>query len=467
MKEFQLLKQLAATPGKLDKIKLLQSWPEPDRLKRLLTLTYDRFKTYRLKAVELPSICNSIQPDILPQLEDALLTLAEHQTKTTEAKLMIYNIMRLCTEENAKWILKILDRDLGVGIDESTINKAFPNLIPTFGVQLAFPVCSGGSKPRDRWKEITYPVIIEEKLDGFRCVTVVENGKVEFFTREGHPIDHCQTFVPEILKLRPGTNFVLDGELIAHTFNPDNKTALKNHAGNWQFWEARSMMENGLTTDAEVAQYIGLYIWDLIELETFRNQKISPPMLQRKSQLNTLFSLAPDFKHLFCVPEAMAHNEAEVLDLFKKVRSKGGQVLTTYNQKGKEFFYTAPRGEGIMIKNPSKPYEFKRSDAVLKVKEFYPADLRILDAYEGEGERAGVLGGLVLGSDCGRVRSKCGMFRIEIDRLFELWQEHKAGKLVGRICECTYMEISADGALRHSVFTEMRDDKTTTNLDIS
>ena len=43
-----------------------------------------------------------------------------------------------------------------------------------------------------------------------------------------------------------------------------------------------------------------------------------------------------------------------------------------------------PNGEGVMVKNTKSLYEFSRTNAVRKVKEFYTCDLRIHGAYEGE-----------------------------------------------------------------------------------
>jgi ATP-dependent DNA ligase len=180
----------------------------------------------------------------------------------------------------------------------------------------------------------------------------------------------------------------------------------------------------------------------------------------------------------------VAHSEAEVKALFRRVRDKGGQTYSCVNTKkisykdstktkvviqpGTTITYTVPRGEGVMVKNPDKPYEFTRSDACLKVKEFYTADLRITGAYEGKPgtKYVGMLGGLELASDCGKYSTDCGSLQGDEGQRFELWMMHQRGELVGKIYEVSFQEITADGSLRFPVGIRLRDDKNTTNVEV-
>lgn len=470
MKEIEVLKQLQCHPGKNDKIRILKENDTPS-LRKLLYLTYNRFLTYRIKQLDFPQFYNSVQPDIADELEMLLLLLAEHETGITQARLMIKSLLAKCTEEGAYWVSNIITRDLKVGIDESTINKAFPGLVPVFDVQLAHPIYSKGKKPVNRWLTLQYPVVVEEKLDGVRCIATVRGGKVTFQSREGHEFDDRGVFAAEILKLRPGTDFVLDGEIIAKKFNPDNGPAVKNKDSNWPYEQGKSMIKDSETTADEVKEYLGYYVWDILELDYFDSQGkegVGLPLTERKLQLSSLFSRS-NFKYLSVnyVPNAVANNEAEVRELFRRVRSKGGQKYSCVNKRGRTITYTVPKGEGVMVKKPDKPYEFTRSDAVLKVKEFYTCDLRIAGAYEGEPgtKYEGMLGGLEFVSDCGWIKTNCGSLKGDEGQRYELWVMFLRGDLVGKIGEVSYQEITADGSLRFPVFQGLRDDKTTTNVE--
>ena len=172
------------------------------------------------------------------------------------------------------------------------------------------------------------------------------------------------------------------------------------------------------------------------------------------------------FANLFLVPNALANNEAEVKELFHRVRSKGGQTYSLLNSRGAEVTYTVPKGEGVCVKDPNRFYDFCRSTACLKVKEFYSADLRIVGAYEGEpgSKYVGMLGGIRLASDCGRISSDCGSGFDDAQR-FEWWLEFLRGDLVGQIVEVSYQDITSDGSLLFPVFQTRRPDKSSTNVE--
>lgn len=63
-----------------------------------------------------------------------------------------------------------------------------------------------------RGKKLQYPVDVQPKLDGVRCLAKIEDGKVELVSRSGKPwnVPH----IAEMLsRLFPRGNYVLDGEL--------------------------------------------------------------------------------------------------------------------------------------------------------------------------------------------------------------------------------------------------------------
>lgn len=438
MREFYVFKRLAETPGKNDKIALLKNNDTPN-LRRLLHLTYNKFQTYRVQKIEQPATYNTVQPDITDHLEDLLLELAKHKTGSNDAKQQIKRLLSVCTKEGAEWVTRIIQRDLNVGIDEKSINKAFPGLIPVFSVQLA--------EPLKDFEKLTYPVIVEEKLDGVRVVAVVHNETVKFFSREGREFTGLKPIADEILKLRPGTDYILDGEIIATEFNPENKTAVKNKDGNWPFAQALSMLKTEGTTDYEVEKYLGYFVWDVLPLDVFEEQKKSKPLTARKLELAALFARNNiTYDNLHMVPNTLAYSQQDVMKLFRELRDAGK--------------------EGAMIKDPNKPYEFKRSVAVYKLKEMFTCDLRIIDAYEGNPDTkySGTLGGVVMASDCGAIKADCGS-GFDDDTRMDMWLRHLKGKLAGTIVEISYQEKTADGSLRFPVFDRERNDKTTTSVE--
>ena len=77
---------------------------------------------------------------------------------------------------------------------------------------------------------------------------------------------------------------------------------------------------------------------------------------------------------------------------------------------------------------------------------------------EGNGKYEGLLGALHVSSACGKIKCKVGSGFTDEDRA-ELWVEHLAGRLAGKIATITYQEVTKDGSLRFPTFNHVRFDK--------
>ena len=90
--------------------------------------------------------------------------------------------------------------------------------------------------------------------------------------------------------------------------------------------------------------------------------------------------------------------------------------------------------EGIMIKEPTAPYECKRSHAWLKLKPFIEVSLTVVAVEEGTGRNVGKLGAVVCeGVDDGKsIRVNCGSGFSDSDR-DTFWNDREA--LIGQIVE--------------------------------
>ncbi|MBQ3447068.1 MAG: hypothetical protein IJG37_05435 [Synergistaceae bacterium] len=72
--------------------------------------------------------------------------------------------------------------------------------------------------------------------------------------------------------------------------------------------------------------------------------------------------------------------------------------------------FTAQGYEGVVLRHPDTPYHEGRSNHLLKHKFFMEADLRIIEAHEGTGKYAGMLGSVTVEGEIGgkRIRSDAG-----------------------------------------------------------
>lgn len=436
---YETIQKVAATSSKLDKEKILKQG-ESEHLRALLHACYNKFQTYRIQQIEQPYEYKEHQADTLEIFLELCADLAAHKLGTNEAKTRIRQFLSRNTRQMAELYTSILTRDIRAGIDEKTINKVFHGLIPVFSCQLA-------NKVEDLDK-IKVPVVVDKKLDGMRALAVCDGDTVKFFSREGRELDECGVIAQQVYALAPGMKFVLDGEFLAQKFNPDNKVCKKYAGSNWPFNYALSLVKTQDKTSAEVEEFLGYYVWDVIDYDCFLSQGklgIKQTLTERRITLSNLLNRRPqEASNLHLLPNYVCTSRRQILDLFQQWRREGE--------------------EGAMLKDPNMHYEFKRSNAVLKLKEFFTLDLRVTGAEEGTGKYEGMLGALHVADDEGKLSTKVGSGFDDDDRA-NLWVEFLAGRLIGKIVEVSGQEITRDGSIRFPTFVGLRWDKTTTNTE--
>ena len=122
-------------------------------------------------------------------------------------------------EQWNKFYRRILIKDLRCGVSEKTVNKVakkFPQYkIPVFECMLAHDSAN-------HEKKLVGKKLLEPKLDGVRCVTIVdyEAKSVTQYTRNGkvlenfaHITEALHGFMEEI-----GRSYVIDGEVVSNSF---------------------------------------------------------------------------------------------------------------------------------------------------------------------------------------------------------------------------------------------------------
>ena len=118
----------------------------------------------------------------------------------------------------------------------------------------------------------------------------------------------------------------------------------------------------------------------------------------------------------------------------------------------------AANEEGVMINIWDAPYEFKRTNSLLKVKKMNTLDLEIIGFEEGEGRLAGTLGAILVEYKNNVVRVGSG-FSDELRA--EIWRDRTFW--FGRICEIQYFEETTNQeggeSLRFPIFNDFRPDK--------
>lgn len=445
MKELQVLERIGNTPSKLAKEALLREHDTPT-LRKILLYAFSPFLTFRVKQIDIPEVFNSVQPNVSEELFLLLDLLASHTVGSNEAKAMIKRLLAKCTENNSKWICKIICKDLKIGMSESTANKVFPGLVPEFKVQLALAMVDH-SKGADHWDEVVYPCGGTEKIDGMLIIAICNGETVNFFSRTGLEYTTLDHLIPQILKLGNKEKFVLVGESVGVKFCPACEVAQKNKdAGKpWNFAQGLSMTKTapGKYSKEDMNDCLGYLVWDVLDYDYFVSQgsvgKCLPKKYRRTSLCGLFERLEKPLRSISLLPSRIINDKVEAMEFFKEVLARDG--------------------EGIVLDNLEKPYEFKRSPALFKVKGYYSADLRVIDCTEGSkgSKNEGSLGSITV-SD-GEITGKL-MGGWDVEEGLTMWFKFKRGEFVNSIVELAYMDVTADKSLRHAVFVRERDDKT-------
>ena len=319
------------------------------------------------------------------------------------AKDAIELAMGVATKEQWNdWYRRILIKDLRCGVSDKTVNKVLKihegiAPVPVFDVMLAH---DGANHD----KKIAGKKLLEPKLDGVRAITVVdfESRTATMYTRNGkvldnftHITDYLEKHMDEI-----GRSYVLDGEVVSHSF--------------------QDLMKQVHRKSDVQAQDARLCLFDVVPLVEFKAGKSVMGQRRRSKFLKENFTeLFGDSGCIEIIPQIEVN-----LDEFL-----GDIEYRDYNKK-----MVAEGFEGIMIKDPEAKYECKRSVSWLKQKPFIEVSLSITAVEEGTGRNLGRLGALVCqGVDDGKTISvNVGSGFSDSDR-GSYWEERDT--LVGQVVE--------------------------------
>ena len=299
----------------------------------------------------------------------------------------------------------IFCKTLKLGISTTTIHKIWPGLIPGFGVQLA-------EKWQNHISELEgQEIFLTEKLDGNRCFAQVNGGQVTFYSRSGREIEGLDDIKNQLSALADGW---YDGELLAKSFN-----------------ETQSIVRTkGKKKD------LVFNVFDYLTPREVEHQSGVFSYIERRQSLSDIFG-GSKFENLRVVP------------LIAKCTFNYEFILETLED------YVSNGSEGLMI-NLNAPYQFGRTNQLLKVKNMYTLDLKIIGMREGNGEFSNMCGALIVDYKGYPVGVGSGLSKE--DRIF-FWNNRE--NMIDRVVEVQAFEECHDAqgnlSLRFPVFRSLRE----------
>jgi DNA ligase-1 len=286
-----------------------------------------------------------------------------------------------------------------------------PGLIPTFNVALAhdFTKVKNIDITDGTW-------FLSRKLDGVRCLTIVRDGTVRCFSRNGKEFETLGVVKEEIRRLGI-TDCVLDGEI-----------CVMKEDGSDDFQGILKEIQRKDHT-IKLPRY---WVFDILTLEEFDSGTGTVALSQRRVRKSF------DSKILVTLPQSILKSAEELVYFRNTAKEKGWEGLIARRDVG---------------------YEGDRTKNMLKLKEFFDAEYRVVEAIMGaqrviveerEVEEI-VLSAVIVEHKGNRVQVGSGFNMDERRRYFK-----NPEKIVGKIINVQYFESTVDQhgsySLRFPVF---------------
>lgn len=406
----KILEEVSSTSGKNDKLALLKANAGNQELADLLDATFNFNRKYFIKKIPL---CKHILRDPRNKHSEFMKLLSDLETgdyRGHAAEEMVKDFLHQCTDEEYKWYSLILQKDIKAGFSAKTAVKAGFKNIPLFDVMLA----KDGTQQKNLEALIKKGVWISPKLDGYRCLAIIDEGEVKLYSRNGKEYLNFPTIVESLKQCFPTGKYVFDGEIMSDDFQAMQKTAFANKS-------------NKSVGDVYYS------IFGYVPYNEWTSGKFKMLTRERFEMLDQ-FSKSFD-SNLKKTPQHYVEAVSEVY-LLQSQYEKAGY-------------------EGAMVMPNIPYYKSRKTGGLLKFKTMLSQDCVITGMYEGKSKYEGMMGGVIVRQENG-LECECGSGWTDEDRDV-MWNNQEL--YVGNIIEVKYQELTKDGIMRFPVFVRWRNDK--------
>lgn len=441
---------LSKTNSILEKIEILENNKNDEMFVKILRWLLDKNVTTGISVNKFSKNVTSIVTHDIQTIDELMEYLTENKTGKDVDIANVKNILLHCDDENESLVvLEIITKYKAVGISANTFNEIFPDKkIELTELQLAH-------KYEDHIEylaENNLPVILTEKLDGFRMLCKYDGVSLKLLTRNGKSYEnllHVTSDLNELIqhmKLEHNIDkFVLDGELLikitAYNSDCDSKTLYKQTS---KILKKKDGIKIGVNYN--VFEYIPYDEFEAGESkETYAERRIIMHNILKELDLQNIKLLQPI-----------------ATDYFNNIRMKIPEMLKKQLAAGKE---------GFILNNVNAKYICDRTKDVLKLKSIKNGDVRVI--------------GYEIG-DKGRLKGRVNKVRVEYDidgkthncligsgisnAISQDMTDNFNEKYFGKIFTVQYMEVteneSGGKGLRHGVWLDIpREDKDETNIE--
>ena len=411
----KILQELNESNSTNYKKEVLNKYKDNKELQNLLKMTYCKVSyTYgiSLKNVDRPSKYNNTLS--LQEALKMLLNLSNRTYTGNNARSYLDGILSSLNEDNSNIILKVIDRDLKIGIGRTEINKVWKDLV------VKFPYMRCGIYTQKTAKKIKYPSFLQIKADGLFQQVIVQAGEVSFISRSGEE-RHFPILEEYFKDFKEG---VYIGEMLVQNISDRSKG-------------------NGLI-NSSIPPHDDVYIqlWDYVTLDEYSRPKDKSNKTLYVDRFKELNDTIVENKHIKLIPTITVHTLDEVIEQTSKWMKDGL--------------------EGAILKDYSNIFIDHTSPTQLKLKISFEIDVKITGFIEGKKgtSREETFGSITFETLDGKLKGSVSGFKDKELKDFNSRRE----ELIGRIIEVQANDITKSRdkdtyALSHPRFIELREDK--------
>ena len=435
IEQLDKLRQLSGNE-QIDYLKSIKS----DRLKQVLDYTYNQQKMYKIDCLKFQKIKvtsglikrtlkdNFTEDDWVnfTQCLDALCEL--RAVKDDTVRQVKYFITGFKDENVQNFLAMVLFKDLRLGLNIKKIQKVWPDFCDEPEVQLA---------EEYNGEQFEGGGVYSRKFDGKRMY-ILDNIAYSRANKKckTEPIKHI------LEQLKQFNDYVFDGEILYF----DEK-------GNEDFQKGISLTSSDVrNADCDNLYYV---VFDCLRRQDFLNKSTSLPfsreydymvdLLDAKNEGKFGYSLLDTkFSHILVARQDL---EIEPLNYLRHLNN----------------------WEGLMYRDLSVPYQFKRTSKLLKIKTMHDEEFKVLGMQLGTGKNSSVLGSLDIEVDGCKVSVGSGFTDEDRKLLTDFWDTIKEPLTSKYEVKVQYFEKTknkqGETGLRFPVFKCFRHPMTMEELD--
>ena len=393
----KIFKDLEEINGSSMKLKILQENSSNEVLKNMFYLANSK-DTFGIRIDKPEYTGNSTIEDLSIEFNEIIKQLIDRIITGNDARKKIYDFLCKLTSEDQDLLIRVINKNLILGIGFKTINKVWPNLLSEVKFQLANRFDETIHNPNDYY--------VSYKLDGirgiFRGSIVTRNQKAVCGVNS---IEEECRYIGDKYKLE-----LIDGELYTKGSKFEKIMSIVN---------SKSLNKEGI----------------LFYVFAVKNKE-----LKNTSEMVSLIEKIQSNENLNYIK--FLKQEPFTGDLKEKLKEA---ELNGY--------------EGLMLRHKDIYYDDNRSDYLLKVKSWNESDFKVVELQEGRGKYKNNLGSLIVEGMVDDKFIKCNVGTgLKDDIRNEIWKNKET--TLGRTVEVKYFEVTKSGdeySLRFPVFYRFKD----------